>query len=96
MSTPRVPSETESLTCVDASRLCWRCDPSQLDFETTERLENLTEILGQARALEAVEVGIGMRRNSYHLYVQGPPGGDMAGCSRTVTSIVTRLPMRKP
>lgn len=50
------------------------CDPQQFTFETTAELEELTEILGQSRALDAVRFGIGMKRDGYNLYALGPAG----------------------
>ncbi len=55
-------------------QLCWRCDPAQFDFETTEQLDDLSEFVGQTRALDAVRFGITIRREGYNLYVLGPPG----------------------
>ena len=54
--------------------LCWRCDPDQFTFETTAELEDLAEIIGQTRAIEAVRFGIGIQREGYNLFVLGPPG----------------------
>ena len=34
----------------------------------------MDEILGQERALEAVEFGIGIRQKGFNLFVLGPPG----------------------
>ncbi|MCK6627623.1 MAG: AAA family ATPase [Anaerolineae bacterium] len=51
-----------------------RCDPESFGFETTAELEDLTEIIGQTRAVEAVRFGIGMRQEGYNLFVLGPPG----------------------
>jgi lon-related putative ATP-dependent protease len=64
----------EPLTPLPASALCWDCDPEKLPFQTTDDLPDLTEFLGQARALDAVRFGIGIRRDGYNLYVLGPPG----------------------
>ena len=64
----------EPLSPLPASALCWICDPDHLPFETTDHLEDLKEFLGQARALDAVRFGIGIRRDGYNLYVLGPPG----------------------
>lgn len=50
------------------------CDPEQFEFETTAELEDLTEIIGQSRAVQAVQFGIGIQREGYNLYVMGPPG----------------------
>jgi lon-related putative ATP-dependent protease len=54
--------------------LCTRCNPEQFDFKTTAELEDLTEVLGQARAIEALQFGIGIRREGYNLFVLGAPG----------------------
>jgi lon-related putative ATP-dependent protease len=57
---------------VDALR--WQCDPDQFDFETTKDLEDLHEIIGQDRAVEAIEFGIGIDRHGYNMYALGPTG----------------------
>ncbi|HUY90652.1 MAG TPA: ATP-binding protein [Pirellulales bacterium] len=68
------PLDARPAETIDVPRLRWRCDPAQFEFESTDDLENLTEILGQSRAVEAIQFGVGMRGEGYHLYVQGPPG----------------------
>jgi lon-related putative ATP-dependent protease len=57
-----------------AERLRRRCDPERLGFATTAELEPGRETLGQARALEAIELGVGMRREGYNLFAMGPEG----------------------
>ncbi len=59
---------------LDARVLRPQCDPQQFSFKTTGELEPLTEVVGQARALEAVEFGVGMKRDGYNLYALGPAG----------------------
>lgn len=54
--------------------LCRRCDPTEFTFATTAELEELTEIIGQNRAVEAVRFGIGIRQQGYNLYALGPQG----------------------
>jgi lon-related putative ATP-dependent protease len=51
-----------------------RCDPAQFDFETTAELEDLNEVLGQDRAVEAIRFGIGIQRAGYNLFALGPSG----------------------
>jgi len=51
-----------------------RCDPAALLFQTTADVEDLREVIGQSRALEAIQFGVGVRREGYNLYVMGPPG----------------------
>jgi lon-related putative ATP-dependent protease len=46
----------------------------EFTFETTAELTNLTEVIGQARALDAVRFGVGIKRDGYNLYALGPPG----------------------
>jgi Cdc6-like AAA superfamily ATPase len=54
--------------------LCHLCDPSQFSFNTTSELEDLTEIIGQGRAVQAVHFGIDIQHEGYNLYVMGPSG----------------------
>ncbi len=54
--------------------LRWQCDPDQFDFETTSDLEGLHEIIGQDRAVEAIEFGIGINRHGYNMFALGPSG----------------------
>ncbi|MDH5436638.1 MAG: AAA family ATPase, partial [Gammaproteobacteria bacterium] len=55
-------------------QLCWQCRPEQFSFKTTDDLEELTEAVGQERALEAVQFGMGIKRPGYNLFVMGPSG----------------------
>lgn len=57
-----------------AEQLCKTCDESQFDFKTTAELEDLSDIVGQERAVEAIQFGIGMRREGYNLFALGPSG----------------------
>jgi len=50
------------------------CDPGQFNFQTTADLEDLSEIIGQMRAMDAVRFGTGIRHEGYNLFVLGPPG----------------------
>lgn len=51
-----------------------RCDPASLSFDTTSELEEISEMIGQERAVEAVLFGIGIRREGYNLFALGPSG----------------------
>lgn len=59
---------------LDASALFTACDTSQFDFKTTAELEDLHEFIGQTRAREALQFGIGIDKGGYNLFVMGPPG----------------------
>ncbi len=57
-----------------AESLYHHCKLSNLAFETTAELPDLTQIIGQTRALDALHFGIGMQQQGYNLYVLGPHG----------------------
>ena len=59
---------------LDAARLYRRCDPAQFDFSTTAELSAETDIVGQSRAVAAVDFGLDMRRPGYNLFLLGDPG----------------------
>ena len=59
---------------LEPDRLYRACDLSRLEFETTAELKPLAEPLGQERALEALNFGVGMRHDGYNLFVMGSPG----------------------
>jgi hypothetical protein len=58
---------------LEPARLRRCCNPETFTFETTAELEELTEIIGQARGVEAVRFGMDMRQEGYNLFVLGPP-----------------------
>lgn len=68
------PAFVPAVRALSAEALCRRCDPADLPFETTETLEDLPDLLGQARAAEAIEFGIGIRSEGYNLFAMGPEG----------------------
>jgi lon-related putative ATP-dependent protease len=59
---------------LEATALYQRCDPAQFAFETTADLEELTDVIGQPRAVEAVRFGIGIRREGFNIFALGPEG----------------------
>ena len=65
-----------------AKALCKRCNPNQFSFKTTTELEDFDDIIGQKRAVEAIEFGIGIRHKGYNLFVLGPPGTGRHGVIR--------------
>jgi lon-related putative ATP-dependent protease len=54
--------------------LCWRCEPGNFTFETTGELEDLGEVIGQDRAVEAIHFAVGMAKPGYNFYALGPEG----------------------
>ncbi|ADE11434.1 Lon protease family protein [Sideroxydans lithotrophicus] len=57
-----------------AQQLCQSCDLAQFSFRTTAELDDLTEVVGQMRAMDAVSFGTGIRHDGYNLFVLGPSG----------------------
>ena len=54
--------------------LCWRCADAGLDFQTTEDLPELKEIIGQERAIQALRFAVGMQHRGYNVFALGPEG----------------------
>jgi predicted ATP-dependent protease len=50
------------------------CDQAQFHFQTTADLEDMSEIIGQMRAMDAIRFGTGIRHDGYNLFVLGPSG----------------------
>ncbi|MBK9307102.1 MAG: AAA family ATPase [Nitrospira sp.] len=78
---------------VPVSMLAPMIDPGQLGFEDTGDLEPLTEIIGQERAVEALEFGLNMNGPGFNLYVSGPVG---TGKGTVVRQMVKRLAQLAP
>ena len=49
-------------------------DPEALPFETTATLEPGDGMIGQDRAVRALDVGVGMAAPGYNVFISGPPG----------------------
>ncbi|MBD3163196.1 MAG: AAA family ATPase, partial [Candidatus Eisenbacteria bacterium] len=61
-------------TALQAEDLRWICDPAALPFETTEEIECCERIIGQDRAVRAIELGLQVRSKGYNIFVCGEPG----------------------
>ena len=48
-------------------------DPAKLGFKTTAELDPITGLIGQDRALEALEFGMQMHAHDFNIFVLGPP-----------------------
>ncbi len=59
---------------IPADELTVQWDTSGLRFDTTEELEKLDEIMGQDRAVKALDFGVEMQGEGYNIYVLGPIG----------------------
>jgi len=65
---------SRALAALPPEALYRRADTTDWAFQTTDELEDLAEVIGQARATEAIRFGVGMDGDGYNLYVLSPPG----------------------
>ncbi len=59
------------LTAEEVRRVC---SPETLGFESTENLEPVQTIIGQSRALQAIQFGLGIQNSGFNIYAAGLPG----------------------
>lgn len=57
-----------------AEEVTLNLDPQSFGFQTTAELQPLSGIVGQPRALRALDLGTGIRHPNYHIYVAGLVG----------------------
>jgi len=51
-----------------------RTDPGVLQFKTTDELQALEEVIGQTRAIDAIEFGTQIEKPGFNVFVLGPSG----------------------
>lgn len=74
-------------------QLARRWPAEAFDFETTESLEPLDAALGQHRALEALELAVGVAQPGFNLFVLGAPEtGRFEATLRRVRQLAAGLP----
>jgi predicted ATP-dependent protease len=62
------------------------CDPTRLKFNTTDELPIVDDIIGQPRAVRAIDFGIDVRGPGFNIFVVGPGGtGRMTTVERFLT-----------
>lgn len=65
---------SNTLSPLPAEALRRTCDPEAFTFTTTAELAGLTEVLGQPRAVAALEFGVGAASHGFNLFALGQPG----------------------
>ncbi|KYH39340.1 MAG: ATP-dependent protease [Candidatus Bathyarchaeota archaeon B23] len=55
-------------------RARWRCPPQLVGYGCTEEIPPTREIIGQARAVRALQFGLRVKRRGFNIYVAGHPG----------------------
>ena len=71
-----------------ADQLRSTCAPDAFEFATTADVAVSPGTVGQGRAIEALELGLELRRSGYHVFVSGPEG---TGRTSTVASLLDRI-----
>jgi len=69
------------------------CDLRPLKFKTTDDLTPCRDYIGQNRAVDAINFGLGMEFTGYNLYLAGPPG---VGKTTTIETILSLIAKDKP
>lgn len=76
-----------------SDQLRWRCPEEMFNFETTRDLESLHGIVGQDRAIEAIELGARLFSHGYNTFVSGVSG---TGRLTTVKNILDDVSQTAP
>ncbi|MHB0856821.1 MAG: Lon protease family protein [Anaerolineae bacterium] len=74
MEQVREPQTREQARELRANELYRAVDIEQFDFETTADLSDLDQFIGQPRAVDAMEFGMGIKRDGYNVFALGPAG----------------------
>jgi predicted ATP-dependent protease len=64
------------------------CDPASLGFESTETLQAPIAIIGQNRALKALQFGLQIQNSGFNIYAAGLPG---TGKMTAITAFLGRV-----
>jgi lon-related putative ATP-dependent protease len=76
-----------------ATELWSACDPSQFDFESTESLPEKISIIGQQRAVQAIDFGMGIASYGFNVYALGSTG---TGRTTTIRTFLDRIATDEP
>ena len=69
------------------------CDPAQFEFETTDELPELQRIIGQDRAVRAIDFGVEIPSYGFNIYAMGSAG---TGKTTTVQTFLERRASQEP
>ncbi len=75
-------------TRLDCEQIRWKCDPSTLDFNTTDDVDPAMQVVGQQLAYDALLYGIQCEAPGQNVYVRGARG---TGRTRMVESMLAEL-----
>jgi len=69
------------------------CDPKMFTFKTTAEVDPLDKVIGQERAVQAIEFGLNIKSSGYNIFVTGIEG---TGKSTIIKDIVTHYAKKLP
>lgn len=69
------------------------CGPENVGCDSTEELNALETIVGQDRAIRAMQFGLGIKERGFNIYVSGMPG---TGRTTAVRRYLEEVAVRKP
>jgi len=69
-----------------ASELRYTCNPEVFKFKNTAEIEPLDEVIGQERAVHAIDFGLNMNSPGYNIFVTGIEGTGRTTIVRDITS----------
>ncbi len=81
---------SENIRELTSNEVYKRCDPSIFNFKTTKDLKPLDKLIGQKRAVKAIEFGLKIKRNDYNLYLSGLPGTGKTSYIRSYLKEIAR------
>jgi lon-related putative ATP-dependent protease len=87
------PSDFEPGRPLPSALLYRPCEPAELPFNLVGELEDLSEPIGQDRAVEALQFAVAMRRKGYNVYALGASG---TGKHTVVRELLRRQAERAP
>ncbi len=78
---------------LDPAELRRTVDAKALGFRTTDDLEPISGLIGQDRALRAIEFGANMKSHDFNMFVLGPPA---SGKTTAVTAYLAKKAAEQP
>ena len=74
---------------VSGEQVCWHCNAADFKFECTDELAPPQGLIGQDRALDAIQFGLEVDKRGYNLFVTGLTGtGKASAIKRHLQAII--------
>ena len=76
-----------------SEELKWTCDLKCFDFESTDSLKPIEGIIGQERALKALQLGVDLKSQGYNIFITGLSG---TGKFTTIKKMLESIRPQRP